>query len=58
MLLFLNSDRLCFEKAKEMSGKNWVVLVAGSKDWENYQHQVCPFICYILYFQDIFLKVC
>ncbi len=27
-----------------MSGKNWVVLVAGSKDWENYQHQVCPFI--------------
>ncbi len=58
MLLFLNSDRLCFEKAKEMSGKNWVVLVAGSKDWEHYQHQVCPFICHILYFQDIFLKVC
>ncbi|XP_059379089.1 legumain-like [Carassius carassius] len=22
-----------------MSGKKWVLLVAGSKDWENYQHQ-------------------
>ncbi|XP_042617375.1 legumain-like [Cyprinus carpio] len=31
--------RLCFEKAKKMSGKKWVLLVAGSKNWENYQHQ-------------------
>uniref|UniRef100_A0A9J8B375 Legumain n=1 Tax=Cyprinus carpio carpio TaxID=630221 RepID=A0A9J8B375_CYPCA len=30
---------LCFEKAKKMSGKKWVILVAGSKNWENYQHQ-------------------
>ncbi|KTG07399.1 hypothetical protein cypCar_00043162, partial [Cyprinus carpio] len=22
-----------------MSGKKWVLLVAGSKNWENYQHQ-------------------
>ncbi|XP_052459734.1 legumain-like [Carassius gibelio] len=22
-----------------MSGKKWVLLVAGSKHWENYQHQ-------------------
>ncbi|CAG2175824.1 unnamed protein product, partial [Oppiella nova] len=23
----------------EFSGKKWVVLVAGSKGWENYRHQ-------------------
>ncbi|MGL5903425.1 MAG: C13 family peptidase [Cetobacterium sp.] len=29
-----------------MSGKKWALLVAGSKGWENYRHQVCPCFCY------------
>lgn len=23
------------------NGKQWVMLVAGSKTWDNYRHQVC-----------------
>ncbi len=56
IIFIFNSDRLCFEKAKEMSGKNWVVLVAGSKDWENYQHQVCPFIVIFFIFKTYFSR--
>lgn len=41
LIIILDSSRLCFEKAQEMSGKNWILLVAGSKGWENYKHQVC-----------------